>query len=65
MRKLLLVAAALGGLAGLGGTGALAAPAVAVPHFAPERGQVIQADYYYQHRHWHHRHWEHHHWHYY
>ncbi|MFL5254696.1 MAG: hypothetical protein ACJ8AI_17735 [Rhodopila sp.] len=63
MRKLLLTAAALGGLLGLATTGASAAPVAVERHAAPAaHAQVTPVDYYYHHRHYHHRHWEHGHW---
>jgi len=65
MRKLLLAAAALGGLTALATTGAVAAPVPARTHATPSHPMVTQVDYYYHHRHWHHRHWEHNHWRYY
>jgi hypothetical protein len=65
MHKMLLAAAALGGLFAFTTTAALAAPSAAGVHVAPAHGLVTHVDYYYNHRHYHHRHWSHGHWHYY
>jgi hypothetical protein len=57
MGKLLLAAAVAGGL--MAGT-ATAAPTVgAVGYVATAPQHVVQADYYWHHRHWHHRHYYH------
>jgi hypothetical protein len=63
MKKLLLAAVALGGIAALTATAATAAPLTAGVHAAPaQQPGITQVDYYWHHRHWHHRHWEHHRW---
>jgi hypothetical protein len=64
MRKILLTAAAFGGLTALTTFGASAAPSAAGVHVVGSHPAVIQADYYWQHHHWHHRRWGHHRWHY-
>lgn len=59
MRKMLLLAAAIGGLSALATTGANAAPAVDVPHaVAGYQSLVTHVDYYYNHHHYHHRRWD-------
>nr|WP_294526630.1 hypothetical protein [uncultured Rhodopila sp.] len=65
MRKMLIAAAALGGLFAMTATHASAAPSAAALHVAPAHGLVTSVDYYYDHHHYHHRHWQHGHWHYY
>jgi hypothetical protein len=65
MRKLLLAAVAVGGLLGLTGLNASAAPSGAGLHIATDQGPVTRVQYYYNHHHYHHRHWYHDHWHYY
>jgi hypothetical protein len=65
MRKMLLAAAAVGGLLGLTSLNASAAPSAAGLHVAPQQGLVTNVDYYYNHHHYHHRHWHHGHWNYY
>jgi hypothetical protein len=64
MRRILLSAAALGGLALGTAFAASAAPAVGLEglHQATPPAAMIQADYYWHHHHWHHRRWYHHHW---
>jgi hypothetical protein len=62
MHKLLLTAAALGGLTALTSFGASAAPSAAGIHVAPSQPLVTHVEYYYNHHHYQHRHWEHHHW---
>jgi hypothetical protein len=64
MRKILLVAVAIGGLTALTAAGASAAPSVAGLHVAPSQPLVTHVDYWNHHHHWHHRHWDHGHWHY-
>jgi len=70
MRKLLLTAAALGGLLGLAPIDASAAPVAVERHAAPAahapaaHAQVTPVDYYYHHHRYHHRRWQHGHWHY-
>jgi hypothetical protein len=64
MRKLVLAAIALGGLAALGVSGASAAPSAAGIHRAQPQPMVTHTDYYWHHQHYHHRRWEHHQWHY-
>jgi hypothetical protein len=64
MRRILLVAAALGGLTALTAFGAAAAPSAAGVHVVGSQPPVSQVDYYWHHHHWHHRHWDHSHWHY-
>ena len=60
MKKLLLAAAAVGGLTALSAFGAAAAPVVgAAGQVVAPAQHVVQADYYWHHRHWHHRHFEH------
>lgn len=69
MRKLLLIAATLGGLSAIASTGATAASAAGAPA-VQQAGQIVQANYdrgHHRewHRHgWHHRHheWERRHW---
>jgi hypothetical protein len=62
MRKLLLAAAAIGGLTAVTTLGAAAAtPAMAV-HETRVQPLVTRVDYNWHHHQWHHRHWEHHHW---
>jgi len=65
MRRLLLAAAALGGLVALTTIEVSAAPSAIGLHPAPAQGMVTRVDYYYNHHHWHHRRWEHDRWHYY
>jgi hypothetical protein len=65
MRKMLLTAAALGGLLAMTTVNASAAPFTAGPHVAANHGLVTNVDYYYNHHHYHHRHWQHDHWRYY
>lgn len=65
MHRLLLAAAAIGGLTALTTLGAVAAPSAAGVHVTPSQPQLTQVDYYWNHHHWHHRHWEHDHWRYY
>jgi uncharacterized membrane protein len=62
MHKLLLAAAALGGLTALTAFGASAAPSAAGLHVVPSQPMVTHVDYYYHNRHWQHRHYEHNHW---
>ena len=64
MRKVLLTAAALGGLLAVTATGASAAPVTGL-HMVPAPAMVTKVDYYRHHHHWHHRHWEHNRWRYY
>ncbi|HEY3846427.1 MAG TPA: hypothetical protein VGL95_04880 [Acetobacteraceae bacterium] len=65
MRRLLLAAAAIGGLTAVTGFGATAAPvAGAAGQYAVSLQHVVQADWYVNHHHWHHRRWEHGSWHY-
>jgi hypothetical protein len=64
MRKILLVAVAIGGLTALTAAGASAAPSAAGLHVAPSQPLVTHVDYWNHHHHWHHRHWDHGHWHY-
>lgn len=67
MRRLLLAAAAIGGLTALTafGTAATAAPVPgAVGQYAVSPQHVVQADWNWNHRRWHHRRWFHHRWHY-
>jgi len=65
MPKLLLAVAAIAGLAALTARGATAAPVVgAAAQYAAPTQHVVQADWYWNHRHWHHRRWEHHRWYY-
>lgn len=78
MRKLLLIAATLGGLSAVPGTGASAASAVAVPGMDQPHG-IVRADWdeghydnrfrahrrWEERRHWDHERWEHRHWRYY
>jgi hypothetical protein len=67
MRRLLLAAAAIGGLTALAAFGApaTAAPvAGAISQFATPQQHVVQADWWWRHHHWHHRRWSHHGWHY-
>jgi hypothetical protein len=66
MRKILLAAVALCGLAALTSVGAVAAPSVTGVRVAPSRPLVTHVDYFdHNHHRWHHRHWEHNHWRYY
>jgi hypothetical protein len=65
MRKMLLAAAAVGGLLGLASVSASAAPSAAALRVAPDQGLVTHVDYYYNHHHYHHRRYYHDHWHYY
>ncbi len=65
MGKLLLAAAALGGLFALTANPASAAPSATTLNVAPAHGLVTNVDYYYNHRHYHHRQWHHGHWNYY
>ena len=64
MRRLLLAAVALGGLAAFTGFGAQAAPSAGLAgiHAALPSRAVTQANWYWNHRYWHHRHWHHDHW---
>jgi len=62
MRKLLLAAAAIGGLTALTSVGAVAAPSAAGLHVVPSEPLVTNVDYWHGHHHWHHRHWDHGHW---
>jgi hypothetical protein len=62
MRKLLLVAVALGGFGVVTASGAVAAPFTAGVHATPTQGLVTHVDYYHNHQHYHHRHYEHGHW---
>ncbi len=64
MRRLLLAAAAIGGLTALTTIGASAAPLGAGIYVAPAHATITQVDYWHGHHHWHHRHWDHGHWHY-
>jgi hypothetical protein len=64
MRKLLLAAAAVGGVFALTSAPASAAPSAAGLQVAPAHALVTNVDYYYNHRHWHHRRWAGGHWHY-
>jgi hypothetical protein len=64
MKRLFLVAVALGGLAALATSGANAAPLAAGIHAAPTQPVVTQVDYYWHRHYWRHRHWYRHHWHY-
>jgi hypothetical protein len=59
MRKLLLAVVALGGLAGLTATGAVAQPYEGRPRAEHERRMTTQAEYYHNHHRYHHRHFEH------
>jgi hypothetical protein len=61
MRKLLLAAVAFGGLLGLAGPGASAAPVTTGLHI-PVTAEVSHVDWYWNHHHWHHRRWYHGHW---
>jgi hypothetical protein len=65
MRKMLLAAAALGGLFAMTSVNASAAPYAKGQHAVPERGMVTHVDYYHNHHRYHHRHWQHNHWRYY
>jgi hypothetical protein len=69
MRKIMLIAAAIGGLTALGGTVAMAAPMGnhhdAVRYEAPRHSPVMRTGYEWHHRHWNHRRWDHDHWRYY
>lgn len=60
LRKLLLATATAGGLMTLAAFAASAAPVPGVvdQHVAAP-SHVVQADYYWHHRHWHHRRWYH------
>jgi hypothetical protein len=63
VRRILLAAAAIGGLTALTAFGAAAAPVAGVAtQVAPAPQHIVQADWYWHHRHWRHRRWEHHHW---
>lgn len=62
MRRLLLAAAAIGGLTALTAGGASAAPTAVGLHVAQAHPTVTQVDYWYHHQHWHHRRWDHGHW---
>ena len=64
MRRMLLMAVALGGLTALTTAGASAAPSAAGIHITPSHPAATQVDYYSNHHHYHHRRWDHHHWHY-
>jgi hypothetical protein len=65
VRKLLLSAVAVGGFTALCSFGATAAPvAGAVSQYAAPQQHVVQADWYWHHRHWHHRRYWHGGWHY-
>jgi hypothetical protein len=69
MRKILLIAAAIGGLSVLGGTAAMASPMHerqdVARYEASRQSPVMRTGYEWHHRHWDHRRWENHHWHYY
>jgi hypothetical protein len=69
MRKIMLIAAALGGLTALGGTAAMAAPRGdhhdVARYEASRQAPVMRTGYERHHRHWNHRRWEHGHWRYY
>jgi hypothetical protein len=63
--RIVLLAAAIGGLTALTASGVLAAPvAGAAGQYATAPLHVVQADWYWNHHHWHHRRWYHGHWHY-
>jgi hypothetical protein len=65
VRKILLAAAAIGGLTALTAFGASAAPvAGAANQFTAPQQHVAQADWWWRHHHWHHRRWWHGGWHY-
>jgi len=64
MRRILLAAAAIGGLTALTGFGASASPSAAGLHVTPPQRLVVNVDYWNHHHHWHHRHWDHGRWHY-
>jgi hypothetical protein len=59
MRRMLLAAAVIGGLAALASSGASAAPTGAGLHVAPSAPLITDVQYWYRHHHWHHRHWYH------
>jgi len=65
MRKLILTAVALTGLAGAIAPVASAAPGRHVAELGRDRGVVTQVDYNWHHHRWHHRQWDHGHWRYY
>jgi hypothetical protein len=62
MHRLLLAAAAIGGLTALTAFGAVAAPSAAGVHVTPSQPLVTHVDYWHGRHRWHHRHWEHNHW---
>ena len=55
MRKILLAAAALGGLTAVAGFNAVAAPSAPRPQVAQSRTEATQVDYYWHNHHYKHR----------